>query len=1144
MSRLRRLCGLGQTGRSWPVLLVMLVSLSTTLAVWTQMRQAAQAKYQQAFAHEGEKIRESLEDRLLEYKRALQGGRGLFAASRSVERSEWRAFVESENIGEHYPGAYGIAFIERVPSDRLEEFVAACRDDGAPDFRIHGDAEDADVTSDRFIIKFHEPEAYNRELIGVDAASDPAVREILEQTGKTGEFMLSPRRVLQRFGREALGVLMFVPVYRNGMPVETEEERRAAIHGWVVAPIGLGEFLVSVWQPEWEGLHLSVYDGADADPANLIAFQTALGTWTSVGDAATPPGANEVATGAFTSGFRIGGRPWSVVVRDARGAGTGLAVALPTLAMGLLISGLLTAVTWSILRTQSRATALAETMTTSLRRTEERLDLAIAGSTDGLWDWDIVSGNVWFSPRFKALIGYEDHEMENRYEEWFTRLHPDDQVPTQAAVTAHLEERRPYDVEYRLRTKAGAIRWFRARGKALWDESGRAVRMAGSITDITQQKLDIDRAVALGRIIDESLNEIYIFDAETLRFVRVNRAAQENLGYTMAELRDITPVDLKPELPAAAFEELLRPLRTRARQSIQFTTVHLRKDGTTYPVDVHLQLTEYETRPAFVAIILDVMEQRRSDERMRLAVEAAPNAMLLMNRDGIMTMVNSKMEEYFGHAREELVGQPIELLVPERIRAAHPDLRRRFMESPRARPMGEARDLTAVRKDGSEFPVEIGLNPIETNEGTYVLAAIVDVTERRLTEEALRQARQVAEDASRSKSAFLANMSHEIRTPMTAILGFADLMLETDQSEQEQVTHLQTIKRNGMHLLSIINDILDLSKIEAGQMDIERIETPLWQIVDDVASLMRVRAADKGLTLDVEFVFPVPRTIQSDPVRLRQILMNLVGNAIKFTETGGIRILVRAPARDDPDPVASVEVIDSGIGLTPEQLQRLFKPFSQADSSTTRRFGGTGLGLTISRRLARILGGDIEVTSTPGQGSAFRLTVTTGPLDDVPLIAHAGEAMIELSAPEGSGGHDADDMSPLEHARILLAEDGPDNQRLISLHLRKAGAEVDVAENGRVAVKQALAAIEAGQPFDLILMDMQMPEMDGYEATTELRRRGYTRPIVALTAHAMSGDREECLEAGCDDYATKPIDRITLIATCAAQIRRGDRTAA
>ena len=410
--------------------------------------------------------------------------------------------------------------------------------------------------------------------------------------------------------------------------------------------------------------------------------------------------------------------------------------------------------------------------------------------------------------------------------------------------------------------------------------------------------------------------------------------------------------------------------------------------------------------------------------------------------------------------------------------------------------------------------------------------------------QALEQATARANEATQAKSEFLANMSHEIRTPMTAILGFAEVLLEhgnLDQAPPERIEAAKTIKRNGEYLLGIINDILDLSKIEAGKMMVERMACSPCRLVAEVASLMQVRADAKGLAFKVEYAGDIPQTIQTDPTRLRQILVNLIGNAIKFTEVGGVRLAIRLveAAADrgvdespsvSPEPFLQFDVVDTGLDMTADQVAGLFQPFMQADASTTRKFGGTGLGLTITKRLARVLGGDIAVVeTTEGVGTRFRVTVATGPLERVEMIEDPLAATV--LARDGTESTASADQRPLRGCRILLAEDGPDNQRLIAHVLKNKGAEVTVMENGKLAAEAALAARDQGSPFDVILMDMQMPVMDGYEATALLRRKSYTNPIIALTAHAMAGDREKCLNAGCDDYVSKPIDRTKLIET-------------
>ncbi|MBL8878693.1 MAG: response regulator [Phycisphaerales bacterium] len=399
-------------------------------------------------------------------------------------------------------------------------------------------------------------------------------------------------------------------------------------------------------------------------------------------------------------------------------------------------------------------------------------------------------------------------------------------------------------------------------------------------------------------------------------------------------------------------------------------------------------------------------------------------------------------------------------------------------------------------------------------------------------------ARRQALAAADAKSQFLANMSHEIRTPMTAILGFADELVEAEShqtSPQDRLDLIHTIKRNGDHLLQIINDILDLSKIEAGHMTVETLQTSLIELINDSVDMLRSRAQAKGVALTLEFTGLVPARIETDPTRLRQVLMNLLSNSIKFTERGHVAISVAF--RDGAAPQIEIDVVDTGIGMSTAQASRLFKPFTQADSSMARRFGGTGLGLTISRRLARMLGGDLFIVrSEPGVGTRFRAIFPTG------FIAR--ESLIDATATRQSASSgtaiDATQSTVSLKLRILLAEDGPDNQKLISMVLRKLGAEVVIAENGEIASETALKAERDGNAFDVILMDMQMPVLDGYQATRKLRARGYARPIIALTAHAMAADRQKCLDAGCDDYASKPIDRKKLVATILNHARPAD----
>ncbi|HXX47048.1 MAG TPA: ATP-binding protein [Myxococcota bacterium] len=399
---------------------------------------------------------------------------------------------------------------------------------------------------------------------------------------------------------------------------------------------------------------------------------------------------------------------------------------------------------------------------------------------------------------------------------------------------------------------------------------------------------------------------------------------------------------------------------------------------------------------------------------------------------------------------------------------------------------------------------------------------------------ALVAARDAANAASRAKSLFVANVSHEIRTPMTAILGYTDVLAEEGLAEAERREALETLRRNGHHLLALINDMLDLSKIEAGGLEVRLSETSPISVAQHVAALLRERARAKGLSLELELAPDLPAAITTDPLRLQQILLNLVGNAIKFTEQGGVRIAVaRHPTPGGTTGELAFEVIDTGIGIAPADRERVFAPFSQADPTESRRYGGTGLGLAISRGLAEQLGGTLELDSELGRGTTFRLRL--------PFATHTGVERRSVALAESELVPRVDlppQPLPSLQGRVLLAEDGADNQRLIERLLTRVGLEVEIASDGRVAVDRVLAAEGEGNPFGVVLMDMQMPTLDGYAATQALRDAGYARPIIALSAHAMVEDRERCLAVGCDAFAGKPIDRRALLELLAQHLSK------
>jgi Amt family ammonium transporter len=439
-------------------------------------------------------------------------------------------------------------------------------------------------------------------------------------------------------------------------------------------------------------------------------------------------------------------------------------------------------------------------------------------------------------------------------------------------------------------------------------------------------------------------------------------------------------------------------------------------------------------------------------------------------------------------------------------------------------------------------PATVFVEPVSYASLSFVLAwlAASYAKEQLRMYRVLEDTRERALEATRLKSEFLANMSHEIRTPMTAILGFVEeveLELAPTPVAATVRSSLATIRRNGVHLLSLINDILDLSKIDAGKFDVARENCSPARLVAEVVNLLQPQAREKGLTLETIAVGPTPAAIESDRLRLRQILINLVGNAIKFTEAGSVRLELGASYALDASGASQrmleIAVVDTGCGIPAGELGRVFDVFMQVQGSSTRVHQGTGLGLALSRRLARMLGGEITVTSALARGSRFCLRIPVGSLADVQDLPPGvlGESALH------SRPVPAPDLERMV-GRVLLVEDGLDNQRLISTILRRAGLHVDIAADGAIGYELALLSLTGGETYDVILMDMQMPVMDGYTAVERLRGAGYGGAIVALTAHAMTGDRDRCLAIGCNAYATKPIVREELLAQIAAYLAK------
>ncbi|WP_053333676.1 ATP-binding protein [Gemmatimonas phototrophica] len=664
---------------------------------------------------------------------------------------------------------------------------------------------------------------------------------------------------------------------------------------------------------------------------------------------------------------------------------------------------------------------------------------------------------------------------------------------------------------------------------------------------VTSKSLEFER---LAMVAQRTSNAVVLTDAKR-RITWANEGFTRLTGWELQEVVGQSPGSVlqAPDTDPEAIARMRRAMD--AGESVRVTLLNRTKQGKPYWLDLSIEpLRVGDELTGFVAVESDVTEQVQASEALQREREALAKTMAQLQEAQAVARVGN-WEFDFQHGQVtwssetySLFGLDMDRGQPDMaavLDGYHPDDAARLTAAvERAATTGEAYSLV-LRTSGRNPMVRWVRGEGRARRGPDknilgLFGTVMDVTEAIEREDALRQAQAKAEAASRSKSEFLANMSHEIRTPLTAILGYTDLLRDeaaVGGAAPEQLQAMDTIRRAGEHLLTVINDILDISKIEAGKMEIEQVNTALPSVLLDVESLMRSRAQAKGISLENRIATPIPDRIVTDPTRLRQILMNLVGNAAKFTERG--RILVETSVEQQrTNDMLVIAVDDTGPGMTEEQASQLFQPFTQADSSVTRKHGGTGLGLTICRRLAELMGGNVElVTTAPGRGSRFELRLPLTTAANARSISHLEYAVASTPAA-------APTPRALSGRRILLAEDGEDNQRLITVLLQAAGADVTVVANGRQALEAIEWAEAAGARFDLLLSDMQMPEVDGYTLAAVLRANDNPIPIIALTAHAMAEDRQKCLDAGCDDYATKPIDRQALIATCARWVTPPD----
>lgn len=931
----------------------------------------------------------------------------------------------------------------------------------------------------------------------------------------------------------------------------------------------------------------------------------------------------------------------------------------------------------------------------------QRLDLATASSGIGVWDYYIPENKLVWDERMYALYGYTSEDFPGAYEAWNSRLHPEDKSDAEAALQAAIEGRHPFDTEFRVVLPNMAIRHIKAAAIVLKDDQGTAVRMIGINYDVTARK-ESERTLlelhGLKEAILRNAPHAVIATTTTGTIQHFNPAAERLLGYCAEEMiGKLTPaVFHDPEEVAAhakcfgaelgielqpGFEVLVAKARLNLPNQHEWT--YIRKDGTRVPVLLSVTAIRNHVGviTGFLGMALDVTAQkmaerarREQEMRLRAIVDHAVDGIITIDTRGTIETFNPAAERMFGYTAAEVTGQNVMVLMPEPYRSAQDGYLARYRQTGETKIIGIGREVVGRRKDGTIFPLDLALSEMHLGDRRLFTGIARDISERKAAEsrlaqaardletrnQALAEANQVALSATRAKSEFLATMSHEIRTPMNAIIGMAELLQETPLTP-DQANYVGRFSRAAASLMELINAILDLSKIEAGYMALESVPFDLPNLADSIAELMAGKAVAKELEVLVLVHPDVPQGVVGDPTRLNQVLVNLVSNAIKFTESGHVMLTVEPATDRSTIHALRFSVSDTGIGIPPDKIQAIFEPFTQVDSTTTRKYGGTGLGLSISQHLVKLMGGRLEIDSTLGVGTTFSFTIS---LPEAPLmvasqtgqyldlhtmrllivddnetnvmivrehLSRSGVHLLEASSGTqalrilddahkrnepitlaildyhmpGMNGLDlaqtirdrpdwatlplimyVSDLlqeedtrrarslgitsylyKPLSRRRlmdslavalnlkpvgpveqeqaapatprpchILLVEDLEDNRDVVALFLKDTPYQLDMAENGAVALQK----FQTGR-YDLLFMDMQMPVMDGLQATAAIREweRAQQRrptPIVALTASAFKEEADKSLAAGCTAHLTKPIKKKTLlnaIAQCA-----------
>ncbi|NEQ43550.1 MAG: PAS domain S-box protein [Leptolyngbya sp. SIOISBB] len=753
-------------------------------------------------------------------------------------------------------------------------------------------------------------------------------------------------------------------------------------------------------------------------------------------------------------------------------------------------------------------------------------ELVFQGSAAGLWTWDIQTGEAHISSRYQQILGFAaDETVITSFEDFAGFLHPDERSVVEACIRQHLAHEGTYDMDYRLRHKAGHYVWVNASGQAIWDENGTPIFMTGSVQDISDRKASELQLQALNKrnelIFEGSQAGLIFWDVVNDR-AEMSRSCGALLGY-VADQSKTSFAEFKNRIHPDDISRVDIAVNEHLRHKVPYQMEYRYRHQAGHYIWLYVTgqaIWDENDLPTYMGVSMqDISDRKRaeadlkiSQERYKLVIKGAGGGIWDWDILTDTNYMSPRFKQLLGYGEDE-IGDCLEawkaLVHPDDIdriwELHHKHLQHRVPFAAEYRMRRKSGEYIWVQDTGQAIWDDAG-NP------TRMAGSTIDISDRKQAELQLQQTVAKLEQATKAKDEFLANMSHEIRTPMNGIVGMTQLAL-SHHPNPTQRHYLTKIATSANLLLRIINDILDFSKIEAGKLSLEEVPFDLDTVLEQLVELNRTECDRKGLALLIDVVPETPRQLVGDPLRLNQILLNLVANGIKFTETGYVEIAVSPITTSPTECTLKFSVTDTGIGLSPEQQSRLFQSFSQGDSSTTRRFGGSGLGLVISKRLTTLMQGDIGVESTPGKGSTFWFTVVC----QRQIVNKVEPRSLPASVPPPEPQQSALGLAGL---RVLLVEDNEINQELFTAFLSEVGATVTPAQNGQEAYD-----LVKGETFDVVLMDCQMPVMDGFEATHLIRAlpQGEQLPIIAMTASAMMSDRQACLATGMNDYLSKPM---------------------